>query len=438
MQSSSDIMRARLPIELYYIVLNYLADNKAALATFSLVCSYWADLARPYLFHTLNVESKAFSHRFSAFSTFLATTHFGHYVRDLTMSWAEYSTAKPEKVSLKLLRSILVALPNLSRLVLDGISLLPDTTPDSNTPLASRPRLDALSFEGCFFHDIDLTVAFDVVRLFGAVDELSFHGHWCSKTTMDLGRGMIVPSTTAVRHVQWVRLSEAATRMLREFLVGGSGGSLRKRNGVPESVHFTWNTQEEAREFQGFLSGAAECLKLLELKPLNRRADVDAWFTFELTPCTQLETLTLHMFGRRDICTALRAYTHLFAHSPPPALRDVKVVVEMMEYVIGNPLLDNGARSCWANMGEALGRLASLKSATVELRVLPGSPAQYRETLTGELQAALRVVRDRGILRVAIVVSSTVRSSVFVGSIRHCQETFDIDEDDSLPFLNTH
>lgn len=254
---------AKLPPELEYLIIDQLTADTTSLLSCSRVCRSWTPVARSHLFRTLEIQSTASDGRISAFKEFLQTCpDVCAYLEDLTLSCVRFSSfgRKPEAVSLFTIRSIVTMLSKLQRLNLAGVSLQPKPLNGPDLPVASIPHLRHLCISGCHFHDEDMSLAFDAVRMFASLGELSFGGYWSSEYAR--ASSVTKPPKVNIQHVQYDSLGESPTTMFSDFLrvSGIIGGSLK-------SLHLTWSTWAEVKQYQQLLVDAAPCLEKIELEP---------------------------------------------------------------------------------------------------------------------------------------------------------------------------
>ncbi|KAH9895731.1 hypothetical protein C8Q73DRAFT_448764 [Cubamyces lactineus] len=257
----------RLPAEINFLIINQLAqvDDTAALLSCSLVCRSWLPVARAGLFESIKVVTAA-NGRLDAFANFLARCRdICPLIRDLTLSCEPAARVQDRKVSERLywphFRTMVFMLPRLRSLTLNGISIVSDASDGRfDSDASARPTLRSLRMTGCQLHDVDMTSALDLLRIFSEVDSLSFGGFWSMAHTRPLST--ISARTTTIRHVHFDALGAQATQMLCYFIGPPRGNPLR-------SVHLTWYSWAEVEACRSFLGSCAQNLKHLELEPTD-------------------------------------------------------------------------------------------------------------------------------------------------------------------------
>lgn len=267
MRTENHNCAAKLPVELDYLIIDHLADDKTSLKSCSLVCHAWTAVAHSHLFRSVNVHSTASEARFSAFITSLKMyPDIRAHIQDLTLGCdlaGSFDNKRAEIVNVLTIHSVVSLLPKLRYLTLAGVSLQPQPLNSPSFSLASLPHLCSLHIKGCHFHDEDMTLALDVVRMFVAVGELSFGGFW----SMEHARSSSVTqsSQTAIQHLHYDNLGAGPTKMLFESLQ-----TSRVRGAALESLHLTWSSWTEVHEYQAVMGDATSSLKRLELEPTDQ------------------------------------------------------------------------------------------------------------------------------------------------------------------------
>ncbi|KAI0654323.1 hypothetical protein C8Q70DRAFT_531014 [Cubamyces menziesii] len=411
----------RFPAEISFLIIDQLAqaNDKRALLFYSLVYRSWLPVARAGLFKSIKVVTAA-NGRLDAFANFLARCRdVCPLIHDLTLSCdpaARLQDRKvPERLSWPHFRTMVYMLPRLRSLTLEGIFILSDSLNARrlSSDAFARPTLRSLRMSGCELHNVDMTDALDLLRIFSEVGNLSFEGSWSMAHTRPFLS--ISTRTTTIRHVHFDALGAQATQMLCRFIGAPRGDQLR-------SVHLTWHSWAEVEAYQSFLGGCAQNLKHLELEPTYkfwtcRLSKFSLWSAFSdtLAKCAHLESLCLHAQcgylsftpgSARCLLTSLDVYEAFLTHGPPPTLRRFTLKIP-----ICSKANNSGGRG-WSAMfraGEALtpfdsalAAVQSLTSVVLELQVheplVLGASGEEESTLL--IHSALPKIHAKGLLRV--------------------------------------
>ncbi|KAI8976283.1 hypothetical protein BD414DRAFT_163636 [Trametes punicea] len=401
----------RLPAEIDYLIIDHLSDDMAALSSCSLVCSSWLSVARSHLFRTLAIGSTATDGRFAAFEGLLKKrTHFGPLIQELILRCRPFSSfnedEKAEQVDVAVLQSIVVMLPALRRLTLDGISLPPR---NCGFAMLRRPSLVSMRIIGCRFHDENLQSALNAMCIFETIEELSIEGFWIAPCSSSLANTL--PSPTTLRHIHLNQLGSSANKLLCDFL-----GTVAHLTSL-QSVHLTWYTWSEVTECQLLLSHVAQNLKRLELEPTDDfwerevQEDDNRWDKLGLARCTQLETLCLHTSysylsyrtdGHKWFFAAVATYvSHVLLHYQLAALRHL--ILKIPVYPRNGEVRIAHVPNSWEPLDSALSRRRSLMAVTLEIRSPCMLSKLSKETLSLSLRRALARTNQRGILQIVFV-----------------------------------
>ncbi|KAI0822195.1 hypothetical protein BC628DRAFT_1422103 [Trametes gibbosa] len=358
----------------------------------------------------MDVHSIASEGRFSAFMTYLNTCpDVCAHIQDLAFRCdlsGSFDQNRAEVVNVIAIHLLLSKLPKLRNLTLSGVSLQPKPLNGHDLPLASLPHLHALHITGCHFHDEDMTLALDVVRMFVAVDELSFGGFW----SMEHARSSSVTqrSHTMIQHIHYDTLGAEPAKMLSKLLQTSptQAASL-------QSLHFTWSSWAEVQEYEKIIGDATLALQRLELEPKDQfweyeaPEDVTRWHKLGLTRCVRLESLHLYFRyshlsyltdGHKLFYVALAAYTHILARNPPPSLRYLTLQIPIYLREGGGEVIRPGA--LWDDMDAAMSQVHTLISVNLVIRSLGPLAKATEAMLSLGFQRVLERTHAKGILSV--------------------------------------
>lgn len=142
--------------------------------------------------------------------------------------------------------------------------------------------------------------------------------------------------------------------------------------------------------------------------------DNTKWRALGLSRCAQLESLCLHMHysrlshdmdGHKAFSHAVGAYTQVLAHHPPPHLRHLTLRIPI--YFRPGCVDVTKRRDLWCQLDDAISRLLTLETVTLEIRSLETLTRAEQHTFSLGFQRALARVHARGILCIRFEVSSS-------------------------------
>ncbi|KAI0822176.1 hypothetical protein BC628DRAFT_1340984 [Trametes gibbosa] len=375
-----------LPVDLKRLVIGYLGDDQTSLKSCSLVCHAWTSVAYSYLFRSMDVRSLASECHFATFIKRLQTNfeHVRAHIQDLALRCdtlrSSFYHADPEIVDVLTIHSVVLLLPNLRNLTLDGVSLESRRDNGDDFPLASLPHLHSLHIVGCGvdWHAEDITLALDA---------------WFLEHGPPTHAGVISHSALA------------------------DGDSIpRSIRGALQYLRLTWASWDEVDEYQGVIEDAMLTLKRLELEPKDifwereDMNDVTRWHELGLTGCTHLESLCLHLnYSHHSYVTnehtlffaALTAYTHILARHPPRSLRylTLHIPIYLSE---GSKDVTQGdsAEALWDGLDTAISQISGLASVSVVFRSQGPPEEAFEDTLSLGFQRVLTRADAKGILTV--------------------------------------
>lgn len=142
--------------------------------------------------------------------------------------------------------------------------------------------------------------------------------------------------------------------------------------------------------------------------------DNTKWRALGLSRCAQLDSLCLHMHysrlshdmdGHKAFSHAVGAYTQVLAHHPPPHLRHLTLRIPI--YLRPGCVDVTRRRELWCHFDDAISRLPTLETVTLEVRSLETLERAEEHALSMGFQRALARVHARGILYIRFEVSSS-------------------------------
>ena len=258
----------RLPPELDSMIIDYLLDDKPALASCSLVCSRWLPRSRKHLFRAIVVEPSRRRGPHYELKDFLEALKRS---RECNPEWAIGTSIKNVMIDgpgltcpLSFLWTLVSDLPQLSSLHLADLVVLDDLSQEVYGLQSQRARfkLDKLFVSDCIAQAGDLKHILGLLCMFSSIRELSMMNLWHFK-----GNRSLTPSLTAfaIPTIQSLSVDSVS-----DFHVMGVFYTLLTDSPSVKNAHLTrivlsvW-TEEELSVFSDFARFAGAALQEVEL-----------------------------------------------------------------------------------------------------------------------------------------------------------------------------
>ncbi|TFK94860.1 hypothetical protein K466DRAFT_649069 [Polyporus arcularius HHB13444] len=391
----------RLPMDIEYLVIDQLADDKHSLASCSLVCSAWLNTSRTNLFRTIIIQSPVHEdNHFSDFLLFLQgrdegssgpLTLIANSVREFKIRG--FSLSALTEFPMNLLHAYLAVLPKLEHLSLSQLCLVDHSAAFPDQHLTVRP-LKTLTIKYCESKPYDdPRHVFEVMQLFSSIGFLTVDGTW--KAPLPVGLTSRLRSGPRVSGLKCSLGAPAATALFDQ---------LRSSRSLTRLAHVVVRLDEDCNTTvtPAFLDEAGPNIRHLELN-MDYSFDINGVIeevpSIRMCTCTKLQSLTLWVYCMHDYLyhydrtlvnwfgSFFRAHRQLLDRDVPSlsALHEIEFKI----YPGGQVALDIFPRVTelaedWEEMESTLMKLPSLEF--VKYAFLPGwvqLPQEDEEMIAG-------------------------------------------------------
>ena len=252
---------AKLPTELWYIVIDFLQHDNKALKSCGLVHRDWLSAARSHLFNTLEICPRASYADLHTFLRFLKTCNDARaYLRNLTLNCAAVfpSSEATEQFSASHLYTVVSTLVGLKQLTIVGLAF--DSFP---VPVEKRLAISTLEIIGCRYHNDDISTVTNIIRMFSSIGTLSVDGCFTRGPACESLNGRIF-SQTDIRHLKCDTIGTGPSAYVYDIV-----GHTESPGNTLESIHFCWQSWSDLEASGRLLIQAGRGLRALELEPAD-------------------------------------------------------------------------------------------------------------------------------------------------------------------------
>ena len=198
---------SRLPLELEFVILGWLEEDKPSCASGSLVQKRWRPVLQSLLFRTIRISiyspnktgSDVDLHRMARFFRFIQThAHIASYIHQLF-----FLGHNDAPITLSALHSYVEQLSQLHTLILKGLQLQFDIDPSISPGCTSiymrhpKPSLKELSIVDCDSYRSIMTVVLSIICAFSEIGVLRIYGVHEEDT---LTKGFILTNGATLAH----------------------------------------------------------------------------------------------------------------------------------------------------------------------------------------------------------------------------------------------
>jgi len=409
-----------IPLELVDFIIDYLHDDKPALATCSLVSREWRPSTRYHLFQSIRISGDAIFGGYDTFLRFLdETPSIRSYIRSLCLSgvWKN-KNASGERclIGPYVLVSVLDRLTALHTLTLDEVvwggaskksakGLWPVTWPPVPRTFGTLRLVRVESYDlGSSQYTKSV---FQILQAFGALQKLEVLAIEFDAMSWNNIARLITPSALAVESFSMANVSAS-----QAFVVG-----LRKTQTMQSlrSLDLQCNSISDAHSFGTLIRDAGDSLKSLDLDICRLTRQVatpsvsNTMRSLNITACTVLATLHLRVcihpeWAAPDDLRSGWSYVASILPSIPQSTQSILVTLlpppESHEDAV-EVGLDHFFRhlfsTSWDTVGLALGQCKALTEVRFDLRSNSTTKRQFKQAVSKNLP----VLEALGVLQFA-------------------------------------
>ncbi|OSC99210.1 hypothetical protein PYCCODRAFT_878073 [Trametes coccinea BRFM310] len=320
---------SRLPYDVVCMVIDYLWDQRADLASCSLVCRDWLQPCRSHLFRSLRVHSTHADGDFSAFTEFLASPGgqcIRKHVRQLTLQggpvWLD-SQARP-RIPLRLLAELINNhLPSLQGLEFRRVRFESDHMDLTSMGTWPRRTIGKLVFH-CDSDQLDHFVnILNLLGIFTDISHLEFRaGPLVWRLVPDgVLKNLCWPGPIKVRSFALIGFPKRWTPVALQAIE--QSGSL---DGTLDTLTVGFQGYaDEVEAILPFVHAAAPCIRRLRFNPIPPGLDV----TVDVEQLLELFTLPI------DTLTNLRSLVLvMYSHDNPTDVAQVVSIIQFRAYIL--------------------------------------------------------------------------------------------------------